>query len=98
MLEAAAALGEDGAGDGPGIETLVVMLGANNALGSVVRLEVCWSTEDYLDLRLDRAARRPRSAFTVWRPSHFAAEWADVVAAVRRDPRPATSSWPRCRR
>ena len=39
---------EPTAQDGPGIETLVVALGANNALGSVVRLEVCWSTEDYL--------------------------------------------------
>jgi hypothetical protein len=60
-----------------------VMLGGNNALGSVVRLEVCWSSEDYLDLRVDRRLKA-KSAFTVWRPSHFAAEWADVAAAVKR--------------
>jgi hypothetical protein len=83
VLQAAAALGEEGADGGPGIETLVVMLGANNALGSVVRLEVCWSSDDYLDLPLDRRLEAKR-AFTVWQPSHFAAEWADVVAEVRR--------------
>ena len=35
VLEAAASLGEEGASGQPGIETLVVMLGANNALGAV---------------------------------------------------------------
>ncbi len=82
VLQAAAALGADGA-DGPGIETLVVALGANNALGSVVRLEVCWSTEDYLDGRVDQRLKK-KGGFTVWRPSHFAAEWAEVVAAIER--------------
>ena len=82
VLQAAAALGADGA-DGPGIETLVVALGTNNALGSVVRLEVCWSTEDYLDGRVDQRLKK-KGGFTVWRPSHFAAEWAEVVAAIER--------------
>jgi hypothetical protein len=82
VLQAAAALGADG-GDGPGIETLVVVLGANNALGSVVQLEVCWSTEGYPDLRLDQRLKQ-KSGFTVWRPSHFEAEWSEVVAAIRR--------------
>jgi hypothetical protein len=82
VVEAAAALGAEGT-DGPGIETLVVMLGANNALGSVVRLKVCWSTEGYPDGRVDRRLR-DKEGFTVWRPSHFAAEWAELVAAIER--------------
>jgi hypothetical protein len=53
-LAAAQMLGEEvGDGSDPefGIETLVVLLGSNNALGSVVDLEVAWSTDPaYRDL------------------------------------------------
>ncbi|QEC46544.1 hypothetical protein FSW04_02430 [Baekduia soli] len=70
-LGAARALGRDG-----GIETLVVMLGANNALQTVTRLDVTWSDDGYDDLE---AKRR----FTVWRPVHFARELEQVVAQVR---------------
>ena len=82
ILEAAAALGEEGASGQPGIETLVVVLGANNALGAVVHLDVCWSSADYLDLTVDERLAAAAS-FTVFRPSHFAAEWADLVEAIR---------------
>ena len=80
-LEAAAALGDDGTvenpGRGDGIETLIVMLGANNALGSIVRLRVVWSKEGYDDLK-------EKKKFTVWRPSHFKAELDRVVAEVKK--------------
>jgi hypothetical protein len=82
VLEAAASLGEEGASGQPGIETLVVMLGANNALGAVVHLDVCWSSADYLDLTVDERLAAAAS-FTVFRPSHFAAEWAELVEAIR---------------
>ncbi|NSC24945.1 hypothetical protein FM076_28815, partial [Streptomyces albus subsp. chlorinus] len=62
-----------------GIETLVVFLGANNALSSVIGLKVVWSGEGYDDLRA-------KSRYTVWRPEHFAAELrrlADEVGSVR---------------
>ena len=83
-LGAARALGDEGAtgpggeptGRGDGIETLIVMLGANNALQTVTRLQVTWSDEGYDDLQ---AKRR----FTVWRPVHFASELEQVVAQVR---------------
>ncbi|MFN8541145.1 MAG: hypothetical protein U0232_27135 [Thermomicrobiales bacterium] len=65
---------EDGGGEG--IETLLVELGANNALQAVTRLKVNWSDVGYDDL-----ARK--DGFTVWRPSHFADELAQVVARVR---------------
>lgn len=78
VLEAAAAMSRRP----QGIETLVVALGSNNALGSVVRLQPCWTSDDYLDLtpqeRLDA-----KSGFTVWRPSHFAADWALLVEQMR---------------
>ena len=75
-IEAAAALGAEGSaldGTGDGIETLIVMLGANNALRSVVKLSVAWSEAPaYADLDA-------KSAFTVWDPAHFEAELALVV-------------------
>ncbi|SFK55083.1 hypothetical protein [Geodermatophilus ruber] len=77
LLEAAAALGRDHDGTAEcGIETLVVFLGANNALRSVVDLRVRWTEDDFRDL--DRKGR-----YTVWRPEHFAAELAEVVRAVQ---------------
>lgn len=69
--------GTDAAASGPGIETLVVLLGANNALQSVTKLETTWSSGGY-----DDVARK--GAFTVWRPEHFAAEWRLVVEELRR--------------
>jgi hypothetical protein len=72
MLEAAEALGENG-----GIETLIVLLGANNALPSVVELKVVWSKPGYDDLER-------KKAFTVWDPEHFELELSRVAARVRK--------------
>jgi len=71
-LEAAIALGEQG-----GIGTLVVELGANNALRVAVRLEVKWSGKGFDD------PRKPEE-FTVWRPSHFIQELNLVVEQVKK--------------
>jgi hypothetical protein len=74
-LQAAAKLGEEGTDKDPsgdGIETLIVFLGANNALGSVLSLTVKWSGDGYDDLK-------EKAAFNVWRPSHFKAE-LDLIA------------------
>lgn len=58
------------------IETLVVMLGSNNALGSMIDLRVAWSTDaDFQDL--DRKNRA-----TVWRPEHFRTEYDLLVQQV----------------
>lgn len=73
QLEAARVLGDEG---DPGIDTLVVMLGANNALRSVTELSVRWSGDDYDDLD-------GKNAYTVWRPSDFAKEWQRVVAELK---------------
>jgi len=78
LLQAAQALGEDrGEDDDHGIETLVVFLGANNALRSVTDLEVKWSGDDYKDVR-------KKGKYTVWRPSHFISELAELEQAVER--------------
>lgn len=78
LLDAAAALGADhDPGTEAGIETLVVLLGANNALPTVTKLAVRWSGDDFRDLD-------EKGKYTVWRPEHFAAELGEVVAAVRR--------------
>jgi hypothetical protein len=76
LFQAAAALGEDNGGADCGIETLVVFLGANNALKTVTELKVAWSGDDYRDL-----AKKNR--YTVWQPAHFTAELAEVVSAVK---------------
>lgn len=60
-----------------GIETLVVFIGANNALGSMVSLKVVWSGPGYDDVIAKRA-------YTVWRPEHFRAELAEIVERVER--------------
>jgi hypothetical protein len=78
-LEAAAALSREGTDEDPlgdGIETLIVLLGANNALGSVIGLRVHWSGPGCGDLQ-------KKADYNVWQPDHFAAEWADVVTRVR---------------
>jgi hypothetical protein len=78
LLDAAAALGDDhDASTDDGIETLVVFLGANNALQAVTDLKVVWSGDDYADLEKKRA-------YTVWQPAHFARELAALEARVGR--------------
>lgn len=78
-LEAATALSREGTLEDPGgdgIETLIVLLGANNALGTVISLATHWSQAGYDDLHA-------KAAYNVWQPPHFAAEWALVAAALR---------------
>lgn len=70
-VEAAKALGEDG-----GIETLIIYIGANNALGTVVKFQVIWSADGYDD-------PAQKGAYTVWRPSHFAAELQKLRDLIR---------------
>lgn len=70
QLGAAARHGRNG-----GIDTLVVALGANNALRTVVDKEVNWTGAGYDDL--DR-----KSAYNVWRPVHFAAEYGELVRSL----------------
>src|SRR5512132_3615235 len=78
VFDAAAKLGAEGAGGAAdhGIETLVVFLGANNALPTVTQLKVVWS-----DVGYDNQNRK--GAFTVWRPTHFIAELSEVAERVR---------------
>jgi hypothetical protein len=78
LFQAAARLGEDrDDGTDDGIETLVVFLGANNALRTVTDLTVHWSGPGY-----DSLAQKGQ--YTIWRPEHFRAELGHVVEEVRR--------------
>ena len=77
LFDVAAALGRDHDEDTEaGIETLIVMLGSNNALQTVTKLQVSWSGADYAD-----AARK--GAYTIWCPDHFERELSLVVDRVR---------------
>jgi hypothetical protein len=71
QIDAAAWHGRNG-----GIGTLIVALGANNALGSVVEKQPKWSDLGFDDL--DR-----KSAYNMWRPVHFAVEYAALVKSLR---------------
>jgi hypothetical protein len=73
VLDVARALSLEG---DPGIEVLVVALGANHALGSVVQLRYRWTDNRYPD--------NPDDGYTVWTPSHFAAEWHEVIRRVEQ--------------
>jgi hypothetical protein len=76
QVSAARELGRDG------VETLIVALGANNALASVLRMKVAWTPDDYLDWTTEQKLER-KDASTVWRPSHFAAEYAELVEELK---------------
>ncbi len=75
-LQAAAALGAEG-NECEGIETLVVMMGANNALGSILTFNVNWSGDGYDDMSVN-------DKYTVWRPTHFKAELDLLVADIKK--------------
>ncbi len=72
-LEVARRLGEDG-----GVENLIVVLGANHALGAMTRLEIRLSTEDDLD-----APAHARQA-NLYRPEHFRVLYERLLEAVDR--------------
>jgi hypothetical protein len=78
LFDAAVELGRDkDAATDCGIETLVVCLGANNALRTVTNLRVAWSQDaDYADLK-------KKGAYTIWAPKHFRAELDEIVDAVQ---------------
>jgi hypothetical protein len=72
-LQAAVALGDEGTGDG--IETLIILIGANNALGSILQFSVKWSEAGYDDMKIN-------DKYTVWRPEHFEKELDLIVKEV----------------
>ncbi|AKG23613.1 hypothetical protein [Calothrix sp. 336/3] len=75
-LQAAAVLGSQGNEETEGIETLIVLIGSNNALGSVLTFNVAWSGDGYDDMVIN-------DKYTVWRPMHFKAELDILVKEIR---------------
>lgn len=76
-LQAAAALGAEGTAETEGIETLILMIGANNALGSILTFKVVWTDTGYDDIAVN-------DKYTVWRPIHFKAELDRLVAEAKK--------------
>ncbi|WP_293040584.1 hypothetical protein [Moorena sp. SIO1F2] len=80
-VQAAVALGQEGSlenGQGDGIETLMVMIGANNAMGSIAQLQVRWSCDR------DSNSPQPNQRPTVWCPEDFKAELDQVVEQIKQ--------------
>lgn len=76
LFDVATALGKDHGDEVEcGIETLVVFLGANNALKSVTDLKVVWSGSDFKDMDA-------KNRYTVWQPAHFVTELNEVRERV----------------
>ncbi len=75
-IQAATVLGQEGNTE-EGIETLIVMIGSNNALGSILTFNVSWSDEGYDDMSVN-------DKYTVWRPTHFKAELDLLVAEIKK--------------
>jgi hypothetical protein len=79
-LQAAAALSREGTPENPdedGIETLIILIGANNALGSILTFKVEWTAEGYDNMDVN-------DRYTVWRPIHFKAELDKIVEEVKK--------------
>ncbi|GAP94782.1 hypothetical protein [Leptolyngbya sp. NIES-2104] len=70
-LQAAQALSDEE------IETLIIFIGANNALGSILTFNVQWSDVGYDDMDIN-------DRYTVWRPIHFQAELDQIVEQVKQ--------------
>ena len=79
VLEAAA----DMSRSAEGVETLIVMLGSNNALGSVVKLRPAWTPEDYDGMPPEQRLVA-KMDFNVWRPTAFDADWQLLVERLRK--------------
>ena len=58
-----------------------MFIGANNALGTVLDLNVRWSGPGFD--RLPPPGDPGKDAYNVWRPSHFASEFVQLATAVR---------------
>ncbi|MGA7933939.1 MAG: hypothetical protein WCA35_10365 [Kovacikia sp.] len=79
-LQAAAALSAEGtleSNTGDGIETLLVLIGSNNALGSILTFNVVWSAAGYENMDIN-------DQYTVWRPIHFKAELDQLIAEIKK--------------
>jgi lysophospholipase L1-like esterase len=78
LFDTAAALGNDhDESTEAGIETLIIMLGSNDALPCVTNLRVVWSGARYAELAA-------KGAYTIWQPAHFERELSRVVQRVEQ--------------
>lgn len=80
-LQAAVELGAEGTqetNEGDGIETLIIIIGGNNALGSILTFKVVWTDDDYYkDMDTN-------DEYTVWQPRHFRSELSEFVEEVKK--------------
>lgn len=64
-----------------GIGTLIVELGANNILQTVVKMQLTWTPQGYEKLTPAQRMRAKASA-TAYRPTHFASDYQELVDRV----------------
>ena len=78
VCDAVARLARDG-----GVETLLVSLGLNNALGAMTSLAPAWTPSGYPGMSPNERLAA-KSSSNVWRPSAFAADWSILEAELRK--------------
>ncbi len=66
--------------EGEGVENLILWLGSNNALGTVVRMDVrCTDTADKDPLTM---SVEERNGYNLWTPAHFEGEYRELMEQV----------------
>ncbi|WP_119460504.1 hypothetical protein [Rhodospirillaceae bacterium SYSU D60014] len=78
-----------------GVENVLLWLGSNNALGTVVRLQIR-ETRDAPDHPLDMAVEK-RNGFNLWTPEHFEDEYDELLRRVHAILTADTNRTPDCK-
>ena len=64
-----------------GVENLILWLGSNNALGTILDLEISWTPNDPSRRPVDMA-QPARAGFNLWHPDDFEAEYSALMDEV----------------
>lgn len=78
--------------DGEGVRNLILWLGSNNALGTVVALKVRATNDPRLPYSPDYG-HKERLPFNLWWPEHFRADFAALLDRVHDIMRRRTDDW-----
>lgn len=65
-----------------GVENLILWLGANNALGTVIDLSIKQTENDKNKLPMNMNSREEKSKFNLWHPNDFEAEYKELMKRV----------------
>jgi hypothetical protein len=82
--------------DGDGVENVILWLGPNNALGTVVRLKV-EDTGKAADWQQIRTKVEERNKYNLWSEEHFGEEYEELLTRVNKILTASTATRKKCR-